>query len=83
MIYPRTDSNIIPSMGTDVFTKKEDTLKKCAFMYLRTDSNRRFRLRRPTLYPLSYGGNCEGDFTIKSYKSKWSRVYKSRDLRDL
>ena len=26
-LYLRADSNIVPSMGTDVFTKKEDTLK--------------------------------------------------------
>ncbi len=62
--YPRTDSNIIPSMGTGAFTKKGTPFQSVPSCTLGRTSNRRFRLRRPTLYPLSYEGICEGDFTI-------------------
>jgi hypothetical protein len=38
--------------------------------YPQQDSNLRFRLRRPTLYPLSYGGENDGIISLRARRSK-------------
>ncbi len=47
---------------------KKTARTAASWQYPRTDSNRALRLRRPTLCPLSYGGECEANFTIGEEK---------------